>query len=272
MNGKQQYENIPIPDTLDSVIDSAIRCAPPRVSPLWRVLAAAACFVLVLFGVANTPLYTYAADIPVIGGVVQVLRIGTGGEVTDGAELTAESEGGSVDLEFSGMISAPYFSVERFSAPDRAVITMHGVRFSDRSAVIESVEATEGVAGAYFSMILDDSMVQLVVELEPGFDCTITELSEPAALRIDFTGGGSVSEEPVWYLRSETMDLGEGLALLCEQYAQFDAQQVRTDSGRYAVVIGNYASEEEALAALAELPEDSGFYAESALPNERPAD
>ena len=106
MNGKQQYENIPIPDTLDSVIDNAIRCARPRVSPLWRVLAAAACFVLVLFGVANTPLYTYAADIPVIGGVVQVLRIGTGGEVTDGAELTAESEGGSVDLEFAGMSSA----------------------------------------------------------------------------------------------------------------------------------------------------------------------
>ena len=263
MDNREKFENIPVPDELDAVIDRAIRRAEKRRLPVKQIFAAVACLALVLFTAANTPLYTYAQDVPVIGDVVRVLRIGSGGEVTDGRELGAESGGGSVRLTFGEASTAPAYEVERFAAPERAVITMHGVRFADRDEVLANVEAVDGVAGAYFTVILDDSMMQLVVELEEGFDCTVTELADPAGLRLDFTGGVETTDETVWYLRSEAMPRGEGLGMLCEQYQEFNPQQVRTVSGNFAVIIGAYAGEEEAEAALEQLPQDAPFYVSS---------
>ena len=263
MDNREIFENIPVPNELDEVIDRAIRRAEKRYSPVKQIFAAAACLALVLFTTANTPLYTYAQDVPVIGDVVRVFRIGTGGEITDGQELGAESEGGSVQLTFGEASTAPVYEVERFAAPERVVITMHGVRFTDRNEVIANIEAAEGVAGAYFALVMDDSMMQLVVELERGFDCTVTELADPAGLKLDFTGGVETTDETVWYLRSESMPRGENLAMLCEHYGEFNPHQVRTASGNFAVIIGAYASEEEAEAALAELPQDAPFYVSS---------
>ena len=66
-----------------------------------------------LFACANImPIYTYAAQIPILGSIVQVLQIGSGGELTDGAQGKVEDRGEGVLLSFEGasgeLSAAPY--------------------------------------------------------------------------------------------------------------------------------------------------------------------
>ena len=79
--GKKQYEQIPIPEELDRVIwDSigrAAREARRRRQRRWG-LSAAAVFCAAFISANVAPLYAYAARIPVIGAVVQVLHVGSG--------------------------------------------------------------------------------------------------------------------------------------------------------------------------------------------------
>ena len=48
------------------------------------------------------PVYSFAADLPVLGSIVRVLHVGSGGEVTDGAQAGADTDGGTVELTFTG--------------------------------------------------------------------------------------------------------------------------------------------------------------------------
>lgn len=133
--GKEKYDSIPIPDALDGVVDSAMRRAErsKRLHVLRRTAACAAVVVCVLFASANImPIYTYASQIPVLGSIVQVLQIGSGGEITDGVQGQAENYGESVKISFSGadgeLNAVPHYSVTHYSAPDRVVLTLSGVR------------------------------------------------------------------------------------------------------------------------------------------------
>lgn len=101
--GKEQYDNIPIPAQLDQVILEAIDKAAQenRRIRLRRWIASAAAVFCILFLSANiTPIYAYASQIPVIGSVVRVLHIGTGGERTDGAYADTQTEGETVQFHF----------------------------------------------------------------------------------------------------------------------------------------------------------------------------
>ena len=66
----------------------------------------------------------------------------------------------------------------------------------------------------------------------------------------------------------------EQLGLLCEQYHNEGASQVKTAGGEYIVTIGQYATEAEAEAALealtAEYGNDGGFYVASGSAGEIP--
>ena len=93
--GKKQYEQIPIPEELDRVIwDSigrAAREARRRRLRRWG-LSAAAVFCAAFISANVAPLYAYAARIPVIGAVVQVLHVGSGGTRADGVHAGAAAE------------------------------------------------------------------------------------------------------------------------------------------------------------------------------------
>ena len=87
--GQFSYDAIPVPAELDAVIDGAVRrYSREKGGRSFRKWAATAAAVLaVLFGCANiAPIYAAAENIPVIGTVVKVFHIGTGGEVTDGED------------------------------------------------------------------------------------------------------------------------------------------------------------------------------------------
>lgn len=281
--GKKEYDNIPIPAELDEVIACSIRRAERsrHLHALKRTAACAAAVFCVLFASANImPIYTYAAQIPVLGSIVQVLQIGSGGEVTDGAHGGAESYGDSVQLSFdsdSGKLDyVPHYSVAHYSAPNRVVMTFRGVRGMDFDELRESLLASEAVSDAYRMMILDDSAFGIVVVLNDGWSCEVAEYSDPGALMINFSSDETVdADAEVYYLRTEAMPYTDELGLLCEKYHNEGASQLKTANGDYIVTIGQYESESEALQALEELNKtygDQGLFVSAGAANELPED
>lgn len=281
--GKQKYDSIPIPEALDEVIACSIRRAErsKRLHALKRSAACVAAVFCVLFASANImPIYTYAARIPVLGSIVQVLQIGSGGEVTDGAHGDAESYGDSVQLSFGSEAGSldyvPHYSVAHYSAPNRVVMTFRGVRGMDFDELRESLLASEAVSDAYRMMILDDSAFGIVIVLNDGWSCEVAEYSDPGALMINFSEAKSEdADDEVYYLRTEAMPYTDELGLLCEEYHNEGATQLKTASGNYIVTVGQYETESEALEALEELNEthgDKGLFVASSAANELPED
>ncbi|MDY5100851.1 MAG: hypothetical protein SPE74_05515, partial [Oscillospiraceae bacterium] len=74
---------------------------PAPASALRPLLLAAAASFCLLFLCANVaPLYARASRMPVLGPVVRVLRVGSGGERTDGVHAATRAEGETVYLRF----------------------------------------------------------------------------------------------------------------------------------------------------------------------------
>lgn len=177
----ERYQDIPIPDALGDVIDRAAARAKHqrRRRPLVRTGICAAAALCVLTVTANSPLAAQAVHIPVLGTVVQMLHIGSGGVQTDGLAVHAAGEGSKADILFTETEGsadfAPSYTAKTYRAPNRVVLSLGGVRLADRQAVCDTLTQTEGVRDAYFAMVLDDSAMQLVIELEPGYTYEITE-------------------------------------------------------------------------------------------------
>lgn len=280
-NHPSSYSDIPIPEQLDQVIDQAAARArrTTRRRPLIRTGLCAAAALCLLTVTANSPLAAQAMHIPIVGSVVKILRVGTGGQSTDGLAVHAQAQSDRVELSFTRTTgtadTAPFYNAARYLAPNRVVLTLHGVRIADRQAILTQLTNSPAVQDAYFGMILDDSAVLLTVELNDGYDCQITERAEPAGLTLDFTPVTQpASDAPVYYLRSEAMPYGESLGIFCERLMNQDCSQVRVDENNYVVMLGQYSSEDEAQDALTQLEQTlggaSGLWVSSSLPNERP--
>ena len=270
--GKARYDSIPVPAELESAIDAGISRAEKRASArrLKHALAGVAAAVCIMFAGANImPVYSYAADIPVLGSIVRVLHIGSGGEVTDGAQVGADTAGDRVELTFGDMASAPYYTVEHLSAPNRIVLRLHGVRGADFDAIRENLMGAEAVQDVYRNMILDDSMLGLTIVLKGGYGFEVTEYADPGTLAFTFAQDAESGDGTVYYLRTEAMPRSEELGLLCEEYHSLGATQVKTAAGSYIVAIGEYASAGEAAEALEALGE-SPFRVASGDKNEVP--
>lgn len=250
-----------------------------RLRSLRRMAVSAAAVVCVLFASANImPIYTYASQIPVLGSIVQVLQIGSGGEITDGARGEAQNCGESVLLSFksdAGELDAvPYYSVTRYSSPNRLMINLVGVRDIDFDSLSESLLETSAVQDAYRMMVLDDSRFGVVIVLNPGWSCEVSEYTDPGALMLSFKEDAGAEEEgAVYYLRTEAMPYTEELGLLCEEYHAESPTQLKTLGGEYIVTLGQYGSESEALEALDALNSkygDHGLFVASGAENEIP--
>lgn len=280
--GKVQYDNIPIPAQLDQVILEAIDKAAQenRLIRLRRWIASTAAVFCILFLSANiTPIYAYASQIPVIGSVVRVLHIGTGGERTDGAYADTQTEGETVQFHFDSrsqeLKAVPVYSVTHLLAPNRIVLTLHGVRGIDYQGIRESLLATDAVQDVYRPMIGDDSMFGFVIVLNSGYTYEVTEFANPASLSLRFYAEEEdTPERTVYYLRSQAVPFGEGLGMLNEKYHRDGATQLQTRQGEYIITIGQYDTQEEAQAALKALNEkyggETGLYVASGKADEIP--
>lgn len=99
----------------------------------------------------------------------------------------------------------------------------------------------------------------------------MTEYADPGTLAFTFAQDAESGEGTVYYLRTDAMDYSEQLGLLCEQYYNEGASQLKTLGGKYIVTIGQFESEAEAEAALAELG-DAQFYVAGGSADEIPED
>lgn len=282
--GKMRYDEIPIPADLDRVVGGAFRRdrRQRRAKTARRWLTAAAAIFLLFFASANiAPIYAYASGIPVIGTIVQVLRIGTGGEVTDGAHAAADAKYETVDLRFESsaenLHSVPSYTVNHLLAPNRIVMTLSGVRSIDFDSIRESLLSADAVRDVYQTMIGDDSMVGFVIVLESGYDYEITEYADPPRLSLRFYANPSYQKDHVvYYLRSAAMPFGEELGVTAEYFYWDGATQLKTSDGNYIVTVGQYPTLAEANAALRTLEEkfggDTGLYPASGTADEIPSD
>lgn len=243
----------------------------------WTV-SVAAVFCAAFLCANVTPIYAYASRLPIIGTVVQVLHVGSGGERTDGAHAGAAAEGETVEFCFesrSGALdAAPVYSVSHLLAPNRINLTLHGVRTIDYESIRESLLATQAVRDVYRAMIGDDSMCGFVVVLNSGYTFEITKRADPGALSLRFYPDAEYQpEQTVYYLRSEAVPYGEGLGLLAERY-RGEAAQLKTQSGAYVITVGQYGTLAEAEAALQALEEasgnESGLFVASGLADDIP--
>ena len=60
----------------------------------------------------------------------------------------------------------------------------------------------------------------------------VSEHENPGTLEFSFTAGAGENEGTVYYLRTEAMGYSEQLGLLCEQYHNENASQVKTGRRR----------------------------------------
>ena len=121
---------------------------------------------------------------------------------------------------------------------------------------------------------LDDSRFGVVIVLNPGWSCEVSEYTDPGALMLSFKEDAGAEEEgAVYYLRTEAMPYTEELGLLCEGYHAESPTQLKTLGGEYIVTLGQYGSESEALEALDALNSkygDHGLFVASGAENEIP--
>lgn len=121
---------------------------------------------------------------------------------------------------------------------------------------------------------LDDARFGVVIVLNPGWSCEVSEHTDPGALMLSFKEDAGAEEEgAVYYLRTEAMPYTEELGLLCEEYHAESPTQLKTLGGEYIVTLGQYGSESEALEALDALNSkygDHGLFVASGAENEIP--
>jgi len=254
MTGKERYENIEIPARLSEVIQQAQqrgRIEKRKRKVLRRSSLTAACAAAIMITV-NVPNVAMAlSDVPVIGSIVKVLQIGSGGQRTDGVSVTTTAEENTLNINFSlngeQTSSAPAYTVDYKAAPDRLIFSFYGVRNLDYAKLQEDIRGLSNVKDVYNNVILDDSAFRFVVELKENIDYSVSEYQQPGYIQLKLFGAKE-SEKPhdVYYVRSQAMEQGEGIAFLDEQYAADDSSVIKTKQGKFIVVMGGFKTREEA--------------------------
>lgn len=275
---REQYENIEIPAEVSGILEKAVLRKRKANA---RIFAAIAMVSAVLLTASNTPsVYAALAEIPVIGDAVRIFHIGSGGQRSDGLKADMEAEEEKLRLVFSQNPPAggqaadvPAYHIEQFAAPERIAITVHGIRGCQPEKLIEEAEKCSYIKTAYREMLLDDSAVRIVLELQPGTGFEVTEYREPASLELRLYASPKQDRE-VWFIRSRKMEMSEELALMPELFAQGNGVIAGTKDGHYIFCIGEFESEEQARQALAAMDEHAvseySFTADHCKSSERP--
>ena len=173
-NARDQYESTPIPEELSGRVQAGIRQGRARARGRgfrWGVGAAAACLVLV-GGLNVSPTFAAAAaDVPVLGGLFQVLTVRSYDEVKDGIDYDVSVP----EVEAGGAVS------EAVNAEIQERVDAHLAQAqSDWDAYKDAFFATGGTeedwGGREMNVIIDyeiksqtDTTVSFVVDFGEGW-------------------------------------------------------------------------------------------------------
>lgn len=275
---RKNYENIEIPMELSGVLVKTV--ARKRKATVRKFAGIVMAFVVLLIS-SNTPtVYAALSEIPVIGDVVRIFHIGSGGMISDGLKMDTAAKGECLKLIFSQNTEseeqasdAPAYSVEKYAAPNRLVITVNGIRSYDPDTFMQEAEKSPYVKAAYREILLDDSAVRIVVELQKDTGFEVKEYREPASLELRLFPRPE-DEREIWFIRSRKMEMSEELALMSELLADSRGVIAGTQDGRYIFCIGEFETEEKALQALQAIDENLitkySFSVDHCISSERP--
>ncbi len=284
MIGKKHYDDIQIPQQLAEVMEQAQqRAAQTHQQRKRRIRYAsviAACIAL-LFVSANIPSVARAMyPIPVLGSIVKVLQWGEGGAITDGAHVQTQVTDEELRIQFSNegkeLSRVPAYTVEQKEAPHRLIFTIQGARYLDFGTIQQDLQQLPLVKEVYPVMILDDSAIRFVVELQNGVEHTITEYQQPASLQLTLRASDKqVQPHEVFALRTAAMPMSEEMAMLEEMYPQEDVSFIKISPDAFVAVIGNYTTAADAEQKLEQLTveatDEPTFYVDHWMSDAKPA-
>lgn len=257
---RKNYENIEIPIELSSILEKTV--VRKRKATVRKFFGTMMAFFILLVSSNSLTVYTALSEIPVIGDVVKIFHIGSGGVISDGLKMDMAVEDECLKLIFNQnteaneqAADAPTYIVEEYAAPNRVVITVSGIRGYDPNAFIQEAEKCPYVKAAYREIFLDDSAVRIVLELQRDTGYEVTEYTEPASLELRLFPRLR-DEREIWFIRSRKMEMSEELALMSELLADRKGVIAGTQDGRYIFCIGEFETEEKALQALQAMDEN----------------
>ncbi|MGV7116724.1 hypothetical protein [Paenibacillus kyungheensis] len=281
MMKKNRYNDIHIPEQLADVIHNAQQKAVKR-KQSFRIVQysslIAACIAFIMI-VNISSVASAMSQIPVLGSIVKVLQWGEGGEITDGAQVNTAVVADHIQIHFShdGKVSqrVPFYTVKHKIAPNRLIFTFEGVRTFDYDKVKQDLLMLPLVRDVYASMILDDSAMGFVVQLQEGVNYSITEFENPGAIELKLNPNTTPTQsQKIFALRTQPMPFGEQMGMLEETYPKEDISFIKIANNQFIGVIGEYATREEAESKLKQITAQTDyngeFYVDSWMNNELP--
>lgn len=281
MMKKNRYNDIHIPEQLADVIHNAQQKAVKR-KQSFRIVQysslIAACIAFIMI-VNISSVASAMSQIPVLGSIVKVLQWGEGGEITDGAQVNTAVVADHIQIYFSheGKVSqrVPFYTVKHKIAPNRLIFTFEGVRTFDYDKVKQDLLMLPLVRDVYASMILDDSAMGFVVQLQEGVNYSITEFENPGAIELKLNSNTTPTQsQKIFALRTQPMPFGEQMGMLEETYPKEDISFIKIANNQFVGVIGEYATREEAESKLKQITAQTDyngeFYVDSWMNNELP--
>jgi len=258
--GKQHYREIPVPDCLERTVAKAVRRGLRR-RVIRRAGSGIAAMLAVMLLCANVPvLYAAAAEVPLLGRMVRIMRVGSGGRNTQGVRTSVLTAGTAVRLHFENpdgsAAEVPRYSASLREAPFRIVLRLHGAE--DLDALTAALSGQAAVADAYPNACTVPGDQCVTIVLREGWNCSVGEYETPDVLEISFHEEPDREAEDAWYLCGEPVPFGSGLAELTERLSWEGATQIRMGDGTYRVVLGGYRTEAQALDARDGLEEKLG--------------
>ena len=238
--------SVPIPEDLHEVIHQGVaqgRQVLARRKWARRAAASSLCSVALAFGlfvggVRLSPAFAAAVeDLPVLGQLVQVF--GVNQEVAQGG---SQAQAAAYRAEFA-------------SYPKTVTITLPGTKGVEiLSQISRAADTSQYIKSVYQLPTSTQDTAILQLELESDADVQIQEYRDPGSLVIQLTPA-EIQLDTVYSLRTLSLDQ-QGVQQAAGQYAQQSPRLLRDDQGTYFLELGQYASLEEAQAALQALDGD----------------
>jgi hypothetical protein len=283
---KAIYDDITIPEELDSVVKNAIRKAgitmrnKKRKTSYLKGLGSVAA-ALLIFAAALNASPTFANSVKQLPGGETVVRLLTfvedtaaGGEITDGQDIKrvqAERRGSlevlTVDLygnmdEFrqgtEPADTAGYFTVTHKTHPYSIEVFVGGVRGFSAAQSFPDLSKMKLLGDIYKIVTFDDSAHRFVVTFRKPVTVEVTEQQRPARIILKILEDKEVEPlAPMYSLRTASFpfgaDSGTAEEMLRGELGSENARQLRDKNGLYLAEEGLYPTRAEAEARMAEI-------------------
>ena len=281
---KTIYDDIIIPEELDSVVKNAIRRGRTTMKKNYKTgyfkifgsLAAA----LLIFALALNTSPAFANSVKLLPGGETIVRLLTfvgdtavGGEITDGQDIKdievekqADYETLTVDL-YQGMDAAAiagHFTITHKTHPYSIEVGLAGVRAFSAAEAFPDLSDMDLFDDIYRLVTLDDSAHRFVVTFKKPVIVEVSEQENPARMIITVREDKEAKPiGPVYSLRTASMPFGEMVGV-AENILEFElgsenARLLQDESNLYFAEEGLYQTMAEAEARLAEIKQYEHF-------------